>query len=99
MSKKYKVRIKGIGSYVPDRSLTNKDLHEMYGTNELWPEQYLGIKERRWVVNELASDLGYKAGLKAVVGDILSGLDVATIIRSMSFIFNPEFSTAFKPAL
>ena len=76
MAKKYKVRIKGIGSYVPDRCLTNRDLHEMYGTNELWPEQYLGIKERRWVIDELASDLGYKAGLKAIQN---SGLDVKDI--------------------
>jgi 3-oxoacyl-[acyl-carrier-protein] synthase-3 len=66
MIKKYKVKIEGVGSYVPIQILTNEDLSKMYNTNESWPEQYLGIKQRRWVTEELSSDLGYKAALSAI---------------------------------
>jgi 3-oxoacyl-[acyl-carrier-protein] synthase-3 len=64
--KKFSVSIKGVGSYVPDNIVTNKDLADKYGTSETWPESYLGIKERRWVDKELSSDLGYKASLVAL---------------------------------
>lgn len=84
MIKKYKVNIKGIGSYVPSQVLTNADLHNMYNTNESWPEQYLGIKERRWVTDELSSDLGYKAALDAIENSRLSTKDIDLMIVATS---------------
>ena len=84
MLKKCNVSIKGIGSYVPDRLLTNKDLADMYGTDETWPETYLGIKERRWVVDELASDLGYKAALKAIEDSNITKDEIDLIIVGTS---------------
>lgn len=84
MTKKYKVKIQGIGSYVPERVLTNKDLHDLYGTNETWPEHYLGIKERRWVVDELASDLGYKAALDAIQNAKIDSGDIDLMIVATS---------------
>lgn len=39
--------ISGIGHYVPERILTNKDLEEMVDTNDEWIMTRTGIKERR----------------------------------------------------
>jgi len=67
MSKKYNVRIAGIGSYLPDAVVTNEMLETWYGVNAKWTESHLGIKERRWTAaNELTSDLACKAALKAI---------------------------------
>lgn len=84
MVKKHNVSIKGVGSYVPSTAITNKDLANRYGTNESWPESYLGIKERRWVDKELTSDLGYKAALKALKHAKISKNDIDLIIVGTS---------------
>ena len=57
-----KARITAIGSYVPERILTNNDLEKMVDTNDEWIVKRTGIKERR-IANEkeYTSDLSYKA--------------------------------------
>ena len=40
-------RITAIGSYVPDRILSNADLQGMVDTNDEWIVQRTGIRERR----------------------------------------------------
>lgn len=40
-------KIKAIGSYTPDRRLTNADLERMVETNDEWIVQRTGIRERR----------------------------------------------------
>ncbi|WP_144787872.1 ketoacyl-ACP synthase III [Lysinibacillus fusiformis] len=59
---KSKARITAIGSYVPERRLTNDDLEKMVETNDEWIVQRTGIKERS-VANEdeFTSDISYKA--------------------------------------
>ncbi|WP_418300916.1 ketoacyl-ACP synthase III [Lysinibacillus fusiformis] len=59
---KSKARITAIGSYVPERRLTNDDLEKMVETNDQWIVQRTGIKERS-VANEdeFTSDISYKA--------------------------------------
>jgi 3-oxoacyl-[acyl-carrier-protein] synthase-3 len=84
MIKKYKVKIEGAGSYVPIQILTNEDLSKMYNTNESWPEQYLGIKQRHWVTEELSSDLGYKAALSAIENSKLELKDIDLMIVATS---------------
>ena len=39
--------IVGVGSYVPERRLTNADLEEMVETSDEWITTRTGIKERR----------------------------------------------------
>src|SRR5215472_12536992 len=39
--------IAGIGVYVPDRVLTNRDLEQMVDTSDKWITERTGIKERR----------------------------------------------------
>ncbi len=43
------VRIAGVGSAVPDRSLTNADLEKLMDTTDEWIVQRTGIRERRVV--------------------------------------------------
>ena len=74
----------GVGSYVPDNVLTNIDLSKLYGTNETWPATHLGIKERRWVINETVSDLGYKAAIKAIENSNIDKKDIDLVIVGTS---------------
>lgn len=43
----YTARIIGIGSYVPEKVLTNKDLEKLVETNDEWIVERTGIEERR----------------------------------------------------
>lgn len=45
-------RITGIGSYVPERILTNEDLEKLVDTNDEWIVQRTGIRERRIAAEE-----------------------------------------------
>ncbi|MGB0909438.1 MAG: beta-ketoacyl-ACP synthase III [Nitrospirales bacterium] len=59
--------ILGIGSYVPDRILTNADLEKMVETSDSWIVERTGIRERRLVgPGEACSDLATKAAEKAL---------------------------------
>ena len=59
---KSKARITAIGSYVPEKRLTNYDLEKIVETSDEWIVQRTGIKERRIAYeNEFTSDIGYKA--------------------------------------
>lgn len=61
------VRLAGLGSYLPERILTNADLEKMVSTSDEWITSRTGIKERRIAASsELASDLGSKAALQAL---------------------------------
>ncbi|MFC0562183.1 ketoacyl-ACP synthase III [Halalkalibacter alkalisediminis] len=57
-----KARITAIGSYVPERKLTNYDLEKIVKTNDEWIVKRTGIKERRITTEEeFTSDISYKA--------------------------------------
>ncbi len=59
--------ITGIGSYTPDRILTNADFEKMVETNDEWIVSRTGIKERHVVSNGSGtSDLALKAGQRAM---------------------------------
>ena len=47
MSKKIRAAITGVGGYVPDYILTNKELETMVETNDEWIVSRTGVKERR----------------------------------------------------
>ena len=57
----------GVGSYVPERVLTNADLEKMVDTSDEWITTRTGIKERRIAAkDEATSDLAAKAALRAM---------------------------------
>src|SRR6059058_3850875 len=83
--------ISGVGSYVPERILTNGDLEKMVETTDEWITTRTGIKERRIAAkDEFTSDIATKAALKAmaragVTGEQIDLIIVATITPDMPF--------------
>ncbi len=83
--------ITGVGSYIPERVLTNADLEKMVSTTDEWITSRTGIKERRIAAaNEFTSDLGAKAAQKAmanagITADQIDLVIVATITPDMPF--------------
>ena len=53
--KHYNVGIKGTGSYLPSKIITNYDIEKNVNTTNEWIETKLGIKERRIVEYEWIS--------------------------------------------
>lgn len=75
------VGIVGVGSYLPEHIITNKDLTKIVDTSEEWIVSRTGIRERRMVDDlEATSDLGTKAALKALENAGLTPDDVDLII-------------------
>jgi 3-oxoacyl-[acyl-carrier-protein] synthase-3 len=59
--------IMGLGSYAPERVLTNDDLSRIVDTNDEWIVDHTGIRERRIVAEDQAtSDLGCEAARRAM---------------------------------
>lgn len=83
--------IKGTGSYVPEKILTNADLEKMVETSDEWIRTRTGIQERHIASAEQAtSDLAYEAAVKALEKANLAGADldlivVATVTPDHSF--------------
>jgi len=88
---KIKVGFLGVGFYVPDKVLTNKDLEKMVDTSDEWITTRTGIKERRISAEGTStSDLAKEAALNAIKEAKLTPEDidliiVATITPDMSF--------------
>ncbi|MBM3834520.1 MAG: ketoacyl-ACP synthase III [Verrucomicrobia bacterium] len=83
--------IVGLGSYVPERILTNADLEKTVDTSDEWITTRTGIRERRIAAeNEFTSDIASKAALRAmsqagVTGNQIDLIIVATITPDMLF--------------
>jgi 3-oxoacyl-[acyl-carrier-protein] synthase-3 len=83
--------IVGVGSYVPERILTNADLERMVDTSDEWITIRTGIKERRLAADdEFTSDIASKAALRALERaelkpEQLDLIIVATITPDMPF--------------
>lgn len=59
--------ILGIGTYVPERVLTNKELESMVNTSDQWIVERSGIRERRIAdPGQATSDLALEAAKKAI---------------------------------
>nr|WP_280956773.1 beta-ketoacyl-ACP synthase III [Acetohalobium arabaticum] len=83
--------ITGVGSYAPDKVLTNRDLEEMVDTSDEWIKSRTGIQERRIAKEETTtSDLAYKAAEAALddadlAPEELDLILVATVTPDMVF--------------
>lgn len=61
------VGILGLGSYVPEKTLTNFDLEKMVDTSDEWITERTGIKQRHIAADdEATSDMSLKAAEKAL---------------------------------
>ena len=75
------VGITGIGSYVPEKVLTNEDMSKIVDTSDEWIRTRTGIGERRIAAeNEACSDLAVKAASKAINDADLKPEDIDLII-------------------
>jgi 3-oxoacyl-[acyl-carrier-protein] synthase-3 len=85
------VGLTGLGSYAPERVLTNADLEAMVDTNDEWIVTRTGIRERRIAAPEqAASDLALPAARKAleqagVAAEEVDLIVVATATPDMLF--------------
>ena len=83
MRQNQRASITGIGSYLPDKVLTNYDLEKMVDTTNDWIIQRTGIKERRIVENGVTtSDIATQASLRAMEDAGVSPKDLDMIITS-----------------
>ena len=85
------ISITGLGSYVPERVMTNDELSTMMDTSDEWIRERTGIRERRIAGPEQAlSDLCLPAALEALADAGLEGsqidlIIVATVTPDMAF--------------
>ena len=84
-------KVIGLGSYVPERILTNADLEAMVDTTDEWIVSHTGMKERHLAAPEQAtSDLAFEAATAAlrdaqVSADSIDLIVVATVTPDMPF--------------
>lgn len=86
-----KARITAIGTYVPEKILTNFDLEKIVETSDEWIVQRSGIKERRIAEEtEHTSDLSYKA-----VQDLIEryGKDLEDVDLIIVSTITPDYRT------
>src|SRR5437899_361634 len=83
--------ITSVGSYVPEKILTNADLEKMVDTSDEWITSRTGIRQRRIAAsNEFTSHMGAKAALRAakkggITPEQIDLIIVATITPDMPF--------------
>ena len=76
-----KVGIIGLGKYLPEKRLTNKDLEKIIDTTDEWITERTGIKERRIARDdEATSDMAINAAKKAIENAKLKPEDINLII-------------------
>jgi 3-oxoacyl-[acyl-carrier-protein] synthase-3 len=75
------VKISALGTFVPPRLLTNKDLERMVETTDQWIMERTGIRERHVVDKGVAtSDLALEAAKNALAKRGMAASDLDTII-------------------
>jgi 3-oxoacyl-[acyl-carrier-protein] synthase III len=74
-------RIKGTGSYVPARVVTNDDLAKLVDTSDEWIRKRVGIRERRYAAEgETSSDMAAEAARRALAAAQMNPDDLDMII-------------------
>ncbi len=81
MTERYRTRIAGTGSYLPEKVLTNHDLEKMVETNHDWIVERTGIHRRHVVAEgEATSDLALRASKMALADAKMTALDIDCIL-------------------
>ena len=77
--------VRGVGSYLPARVMTNAELSTLVDTSDEWIVQRSGIRERHIAAEgETTSDLGLKAAQAALASAGLDAQDIDLIILATS---------------
>lgn len=94
---KYSAKISGTGMYVPEKTITNKDLEKLIDTSDKWIQEKTGIKERRVSGNgELGSDLSAKSAIMAIKNANLEANDIELIVLATTY---PDMTTPATAAI
>ena len=73
--------LRGVGSYLPEKIITNKDLEETIDTTDEWIKERTGISQRHVAAqNEYTSDLAVIAAKSALSNAKMSTQDIDLII-------------------
>lgn len=81
MKQKLQARITGMGSYLPERVMTNQEFESLIDTSDEWITSRTGIQERRIAApDEFTSDMGTAAGVKALESAGLTAADIELIL-------------------
>lgn len=90
-------KIKGTGSYLPSKIVTNEDLEKMVNTSDEWITSRTGIKQRHVVEeNELTSDIATEAAKNALEMAGVAAEDVEGIILATTTPDNTFPATSAK---
>jgi 3-oxoacyl-[acyl-carrier-protein] synthase III len=82
--------VRGIGSYLPERILTNEELAQMVETSDAWITERTGISRRHIASDdETTGSLGLKAAERALEHTGLTGSDLDLIICATA---TPDFT-------
>ncbi len=76
------MKIISVGSYVPEKIITNNDIEKIVDTTDEWIYTRTGIKERRAVTNETTSDIAIKACKNMLEKNNIDPLSIDVIILS-----------------
>ncbi len=81
----YRSVVRGVGSYLPARTLTNAELARMVDTSDEWIVQRTGIRERHIAAkDEKTSDLAVAAARAALANAGLTAADIDLIVLATS---------------
>lgn len=90
------IRVKGIGSYVPEMLATNEDFAKIVDTSDEWITQRTGIKTRHITDGEPTYYLGAQAAKNAIADAGISAEDIDLIITATC---TPDFYTPSEACL
>ena len=76
------VKIAGVGRYLPKHTVSSSQLEEECGLEKGWIEAKQGVRERRWVKDELPSFLAAEAAEKAAMDAKIDIADIDLIINA-----------------
>lgn len=96
------VGITGLGSYVPEKILTNSDLEKIVDTSDEWIVDRTGIKERHIAAPEQAtSDLAYEAAKQAIddAGVTPEEIDLIIVATATPDMFFPSVACIIQDKL
>lgn len=97
MGKELKARIIGIGSYLPEKILSNQDFEQMIETSDDWIVSRTGIKERRIAApDEYTSDMGLASAKMALQN---AGLKPADIDLVLVATMTPDYISSSTAAI
>ena len=79
----YNSKIIGLGNYLPDNIVTNKDLEKIMDTSDAWIQERTGIQERRHIAKgsgDTTSIMGVEASKMALKRAGLEAQDIDLIL-------------------